>query len=120
MSENETFWAPYALRIWKGVLAVMPHPVVILLLLSPLTPVSWCMWQYDGRQGQLLSLQVILYAIYYAYFHPLAKYPGPFWGKFTGARAAYHAWIGDVHYDVWKLHEKYGSLNPNTYRNFIG
>lgn len=59
-----------------------------------------------------MNSQVIGYVIHCVFFHPLAKYPGPFWGKFTGARAAYHAWIGDVHMDMWMCHQKYGSHIP--------
>ncbi|KAF5563111.1 cytochrome P450 monooxygenase E-class group I [Fusarium phyllophilum] len=86
MSHMKTHWLPYAIRISRS---ITPPPLLIILLLAALSP-------------------VIGYVVYYAFFHPLAKYPGPFWGKFTGLRAAYHAWIGDVHIDMWKCHEKYG------------
>jgi cytochrome P450 len=51
---------------------------------------------------------LIARVIYLAFFHPLAKYPGPFLSKFTCARASYYAWRGDIHIDIWRCHEKYG------------
>ncbi|KAK8000942.1 Cytochrome P450 [Apiospora marii] len=51
---------------------------------------------------------VIFRLVYLAFFHPLAKYPGPFLSRFTNARASYYAWRGDIHIDVWRCHEKYG------------
>ncbi|KAH6714875.1 cytochrome P450, partial [Leptodontidium sp. MPI-SDFR-AT-0119] len=45
---------------------------------------------------------------YHIFFHPLAKYPGPWIAKLTNGYAAYHAWIGDVHLDMHKCHQKYG------------
>lgn len=60
--------------------------------------------------------------IYYVFFHPYAKYPGPFLAKFTDLYAGYHAWKGDIHLDMWRCHMKYGDkvryapnrLNVNT------
>lgn len=49
-------------------------------------------------------------AIYLAFFHPLAKYPGPFLAKFTYAYAGYHGYKGDVQIDHWRCHEKYGPI----------
>ncbi|KID91342.1 cytochrome P450 3A31 [Metarhizium guizhouense ARSEF 977] len=56
------------------------------------------------------------------YFHPLSKYPGPFLARVTDLYAAYHAWKGDIHVDMWRQHERYGPcvryapnrLNLNT------
>ncbi|KAH6719153.1 cytochrome P450, partial [Leptodontidium sp. MPI-SDFR-AT-0119] len=56
----------------------------------------------------LLSVPIISYIIYQLYFHPLAKYPGPLWAKFSGSRRAYHALRGTLHYDMWECHQKYG------------
>lgn len=46
--------------------------------------------------------------IYRLFFHPLAKYPGPFWAKVTGLYPAYHALTGKRHINCYKLHKKYG------------
>ncbi|KAI9150038.1 Cytochrome P450 monooxygenase lcsN [Paramyrothecium foliicola] len=46
--------------------------------------------------------------IYLAFFHPLAKYPGPFLAKFTSLYSAYHAWKGDIHLDMHRCHQRYG------------
>ncbi|KAH8673451.1 cytochrome P450 CYP548A5 [Xylariales sp. PMI_506] len=55
--------------------------------------------------------------IYRVYFHPLAKYPGPFLAKITDAYQLYHAWKGDRHLDFWRMHERYGKIvrfGPNS------
>ncbi|KAL3426494.1 cytochrome p450 [Phlyctema vagabunda] len=55
-----------------------------------------------------LSVPIVAYVVYQLYFHPLATYPGPLWAKLSGTRKAYHAWRGDLHYDMWECHQKYG------------
>ncbi|RAH42269.1 cytochrome P450 [Aspergillus brunneoviolaceus CBS 621.78] len=55
-------------------------------------------------------LAFLVYGIYQVYFHPLAKYPGPWLGKFTEAGAAYHAVKGDLHLHIWWCHQKYGPV----------
>ncbi|GJC97906.1 fatty acid synthase subunit alpha reductase [Colletotrichum higginsianum] len=49
-------------------------------------------------------------------FHPLAAYPGPFLAKCTDLYAAWHAWRGTLHLDMYRCHKKYGRLliNSNT------
>ncbi|KAH8878942.1 cytochrome P450 [Thozetella sp. PMI_491] len=46
--------------------------------------------------------------VYRLWFHPLAKFPGPFLAKVTNVYAGIHAWRGDIHIDMGKCHEKYG------------
>lgn len=69
-----------------------------------------------------LVLYFITNFIYNVYFHPYAKYPGPFLAKFTDLYSGYHAWKGDIHLDMWRCHQVYGDkvryapnrLNVNT------
>ncbi|PWY91941.1 cytochrome P450 [Aspergillus sclerotioniger CBS 115572] len=58
----------------------------------------------------IVILAILGYVIYQVYFHPLAKYPGPWLGKFTEAGAAYHAVKGDLHLHIWWCHQKYGPV----------
>ncbi|KAK4141030.1 cytochrome P450-like protein [Dichotomopilus funicola] len=76
----------------------------------------------------ILAASGILYTtcvvVYRLFFHPLAKYPGPFLAKLTDAYMLYFAWRGDRHLEFWRMHEKYGkfvrfgpnalSVNSNT------
>ncbi|KAL2130086.1 hypothetical protein VTI74DRAFT_6924 [Chaetomium olivicolor] len=69
----------------------------------------------------LLAGASILYTtclvVYRLFFHPLAKYPGPFLAKLTDAYMLYYAWKGDRHLEFWRLHEKYGKFvrfGPNS------
>jgi hypothetical protein len=72
--------------------------------------------------GVGLFTYLICNFIYNVYFHPYAKYPGPFLAKFTDLYAGYHAWKGDIHLDMWRCHQVYGDkvryapnrLNINT------
>ncbi|KAL6808086.1 cytochrome P450 [Trichoderma afarasin] len=48
--------------------------------------------------------------VYRLTLHPLAKYPGPTLAKLTNFYAAYHAFRGDLHLDMWKSHQKYGTF----------
>lgn len=64
-----------------------------------------------------LSVYLFTLAIYRLYFHPLAKYPGPFFTKLTDLPQTYHAWKGDRHLEFWRAHEKYGNIvrfGPNS------
>ncbi|KAI1162672.1 isotrichodermin C-15 hydroxylase [Nemania serpens] len=59
----------------------------------------------------------LLYVIFYRVFiHPYSKYPGPLIAKVTGLPVLYHAWKGDFHHYVYRLHYKYGDTvrySPN-------
>lgn len=69
-------------------------------------------------------LYTVCLVVYRLFFHPLAKYPGPFLAKLTDAYMLYYAWRGDRHLEFWRMHEKYGkfvrfgpnslSINSNT------
>ncbi|KAH7370158.1 cytochrome protein [Rhexocercosporidium sp. MPI-PUGE-AT-0058] len=56
----------------------------------------------------LLSIYVFAIGAYRLWFHPLAKYPGPFLARLTTLYSGYHAWKGDLHIDMWRCCEKYG------------
>lgn len=62
-------------------------------------------------------IYVFAVVVYRVYFHPLAKYPGPFLAKITDLYQTYHALKGDRHLEFWRGHEKYGSIvrfGPNS------
>jgi cytochrome P450 len=64
-----------------------------------------------------LSAYIFGFVVYRLYFHPLSKYPGPFWAKITDLYSTYHAWKGDRHLEFWRCHEKYGNVvrfGPNS------
>ncbi|KAL4747878.1 hypothetical protein BDW72DRAFT_206088 [Aspergillus terricola var. indicus] len=64
-----------------------------------------------------VSCAVAAFCVHRLFFHPLAKYPGPWLAKITNLYAGYHAWRGDLHLDMWRCHEKYGDFvryGPNS------
>ncbi|PYH98064.1 cytochrome P450 [Aspergillus ellipticus CBS 707.79] len=56
-----------------------------------------------------VAASTLVYVIYQLWFHPLSKFPGPFWAKMTCLYSGYHAWKGDLHLDMLRCHEKYGN-----------
>ena len=52
----------------------------------------------------------VCYVIYQRYFHPLAKFPGPFWASISPLWRAYHLVVGDTPVLLVQLHNKYGPL----------
>jgi hypothetical protein len=56
----------------------------------------------------LIIPKIVAIFIYQVAFHPFARYPGPFWGKFTNLYALYHSYHEDTHIDILRCHEKYG------------
>jgi hypothetical protein len=78
-------------------MANIPHPVQSFSSLIALVPLY-------------LAAHISFLFIYRLYFHPLAKYPGPFLGKITSLYSAYHGYIRDIHLDVQACHKKYGDF----------
>ncbi|KAI5859838.1 cytochrome P450 [Durotheca rogersii] len=65
----------------------------------------------------LALLYVSGLVLYRLFFHPLAKYPGPFIARITDAYQLYHSWKGDRHLEFWRMHQRYGGVvrfGPNS------
>ncbi|TDZ13988.1 Cytochrome P450 monooxygenase AKT7 [Colletotrichum spinosum] len=74
-------------------------------------------WLWLGVTAFSGVLYVAGIVVYRLFFHPLAKYPGPFLAKITDGYQLYHAWKGDRHLDFHRLHNKYGQIvrfGPNS------
>ncbi|KAL6235273.1 cytochrome P450 [Aspergillus navahoensis] len=66
--------------------------------------------------ASLLVIRFIVVVVYRLFFHPLSKYPGPFFWRISILPSLYCAWTGDRHLVVDKLHKKYGKvlrMEPN-------
>lgn len=57
---------------------------------------------------------VIVTGVYRLYFHPLAKYPGPFWARCTTFPAWWHSKNQDRHLWLLTLQEQYGTLSDGS------
>jgi hypothetical protein len=71
----------------------------------------WTEWKLTRC---VLHRKVVSTCVYRVTLHPYARYPGPFLAKFTNAYAAYHSWKGDLHIDIWRCHERYGTMSNYT------
>ncbi|OQV02390.1 hypothetical protein CLAIMM_07595 [Cladophialophora immunda] len=58
----------------------------------------------------LLIVSLIVYVVYQRFFHPLAKYPGPFLASLTDVWQAYQFMTLQQPYHLTKLHERYGPI----------
>jgi hypothetical protein len=68
---------------------------------------------HASRNWMWLTIQLMVLSLYRVIAHPLSKYPGPLLAKLTYGYAAYHAWRGDIHLEIWRLHQKYGTFTRN-------
>ena len=59
-----------------------------------------------------LAISFVLKAFYNRYFHPLSRYPGPFWGSITDFFKFYA--INSIPTKGLKLHEKHGECSKST------
>lgn len=76
------------------------HEAIGNTMLSPITLI-----------GILLGITVLQFtyqAIYYNFFHPLRKFPGPFWASTTRLWLAYQHWANTELEVEERLHKKYG------------
>jgi hypothetical protein len=65
-----------------------------------------------------LALAFLVYtAVYRLVFHPLAKFPGPFWARLTVLPSWWHTRTGDRHVWLYSLQEKYGMSTDAVQRN---
>lgn len=55
-------------------------------------------------------IKILVVGIYRIFFHPLAKYPGPWLAKISNLYAGYHSWRGDLHVDMMRCHDEYGDF----------
>ena len=58
----------------------------------------------------LLLAYIAALGVHRLKFHPYSKYPGPLLAKLTNLYGLYHAYVGDLHLDVWRCHERYGTI----------
>ncbi|PWY77510.1 cytochrome P450 pisatin demethylase [Aspergillus heteromorphus CBS 117.55] len=59
---------------------------------------------------QLALLSLLARVVYLCYFHPLARYPGPFWARFTNLWRFITFLGGQHHLTEQRLHDKYGRV----------
>lgn len=57
--------------------------------------------------------------VYYRFFHPLSKFPGPFWGSVTRLWITYHNVKGDEPETFQALHRKYGMLARSRHKKVL-
>lgn len=50
------------------------------------------------------------YVVYMRFFHPLAKYPGPFIASLTNLWKAYTMFQGQMEYVIKDLHDRHGAI----------
>ncbi|KAI0454857.1 cytochrome protein [Xylaria acuta] len=74
-------------------------------------------FQWAAITALFLSVAwVLAKAVYNLYFHPLAKLPGPFWGRVSLFWRFWHTMSGRSHRAIERQHKKYGPVfrvSPN-------
>ena len=77
----------------------------------------------DAAESSLLTTLVLLLiciltrSLQTLYFHPLAPHPGPLLARLTKLPDLYHAYRGDKHIHLHRLHARYGPVvrfSPNS------
>lgn len=64
-----------------------------------------------GAIAAAVTVRFALQIIHYHFFHPLAKFPGPFWGGVTRIWLALQFYYGTEVETEMKLHAKYGKCS---------
>ncbi|KAF2816326.1 flavonoid 3',5'-hydroxylase [Mytilinidion resinicola] len=57
-----------------------------------------------------LAFKALHQIVYYRFFHPLSKFPGPFWASVTRLWVAYHNVKEDERLLEYELHKRYGPV----------
>lgn len=57
-----------------------------------------------------LFVRCLYQIVHYRFFHPLSKFPGPFWASVTRLWIAYYSFKGEEHLILCDLHTKYGPV----------
>ena len=66
-----------------------------------------------------VTLQCLYQVVYYRFFHPLAKFPGPFWAGVTRLWVAYPDLTGQERpNECQELHKRYGGSFFHCLRSF--
>ncbi|KAK7991350.1 cytochrome P450 [Apiospora saccharicola] len=76
--------------------------------------------------GVGLALWLSCLTIHRIFLHPFSKHPGPLLARFSGLPVLYHAYKGDFHHYIFRLHARYGetvryspnkiSINRNVFK----
>jgi hypothetical protein len=57
-----------------------------------------------------IAYKIVAQIVYYRFFHPLRKFPGPFWPSVTRLWIGWHCWRQTELETIYRLHEQYGQL----------
>lgn len=57
------------------------------------------------------AVGVLAIVVYRLHFHPLSRYPGPFWARITSFPSYWHTFRQDRHIWLWRLQEEYGKCH---------
>lgn len=64
------------------------------------------------------SASVLAIVVYRLHFHPLSRYPGPFWARITSFPSYWHTLRQDRHIWLWRLQEEYGKCRRSPSLRF--
>lgn len=94
-----------------------PHyfifPLRIIMLASTLLPklslaTEFTLPSVFALCACVVTIFLLLPLIYNRYFHPLRKFPGPFWGSLMDVYHTYLMWRKSSHTEQLALHKKHG------------